>query len=360
MLMKFNFLPLFVCLICTTCAWNKDSILNIEVEGDLVDSFSLESKKFQKFKEEAPSEEAEKKEEKKELLVEVEEKILETKNEKVQKKIVIKKRPKPQIVSSQRFRYPKGYPELLKKYDKISEKVWKKFQPTYSVGETFVMDVKYLGITAGKVTIKTLPKTMIGGKLAYHYLAKIKSAPFYKLIYSLDDYVETFVDVDSHLPIKYSLVQRESGQNVDDLQLFDLDNLKTFFWYKRHKRGVLTKREKEAFIPRFVQDSFSALFFARGLPLKIGDVYQFPVVTRTKVWILKMEVFKRETIKLNGTEHKAIQIKAETHYPGVLKKRGDIFFWYSDGPLKNLLKFRAKVKIGSVEGDLVHYSNESM
>ena len=51
----------------------------------------------------------------------------------------------------------------------------------------------------------------------------------------------------------------------------------------------------------------------------------------------------------------AIRIKAETSFPGVLKKRGDIIFWYSNDQTKRVLKFEAKVKIGSIEGLLVGY-----
>ena len=56
-----------------------------------------------------------------------------------------------------------------------------------------------------------------------------------------------------------------------------------------------------------------------------------------------------------GKWTKAIKVKAETHYPGVLKKKGDIVFWFSNDENRALLKFEAKVKIGAVTGEIKEF-----
>jgi hypothetical protein len=93
----------------------------------------------------------------------------------------------------------------------------------------------------------------------------------------------------------------------------------------------------------------------RGFALNKGDVYNFPIITRAKMWLLKAEVAGLEEVKVMGKWVKAIKIKAETRFPGVLSKKGDIIFYYSNDPIKKLLKFKAKVKIGSIEGVLVDF-----
>ena len=87
---------------------------------------------------------------------------------------------------------------------------------TYAPGESYVMSLSYFGITAAHIKISTLPHADIAGKKAFHFFAKLKSADFYKSIYSIDDTLESFIEMDNFQPIKYTLVQRESGQNVDD------------------------------------------------------------------------------------------------------------------------------------------------
>src|SRR5690606_26329039 len=94
------------------------------------------------------------------------------------------------------------------------------------------------------------------------------------------------------------LVQRESKQDIDDLQLHDRDLLKTFWFYKRKKEdGSIKEKKEEKFIPYFSVDPFSVLFFYQGLPLANGDVYEIPLINKGKILIFKSQVEGRETIK---------------------------------------------------------------
>lgn len=252
--------------------------------------------------------------------------------------------------------YPKGYPENFKGYDQLAREAWDLFEPKVYVGEKFTFEVAYLGITAGHIQMETLPLVEIDNKKAFHFKARMRSARYYSYIYTLDDSLETYTTVDDFIPLKYVLMQRESAQKVDDLQLFDRESLKTYHFYKRLKRGKKKELELERPIPYFFQDSYSALHFVRGFPLKKGDAYEFPIVTRGKIWILKIKVESQETIAVNGKDIKAIRVNAQTRFPGVLEKKGDIIFWYSADEKKRLLKFEAQVKIGAVSGVLVDYS----
>jgi hypothetical protein len=260
------------------------------------------------------------------------------------------------VAGSLFYPYPSNYPEALKKYDKISLKTWSLSRPKIFLGEKFTFRVAYLGITAGHIQMETLPIVEIGDREAYHFKAHMRSARYYSYIYKLDDSLESFASVGDFIPMKYVLLQRESGQKVDDVQLFDREELKTYHFYKRLKKGKTKELEIEKPIPRFFQDSFSALHFVRGFPMNKGDLYEFPIVTRGKIWILKIKVEGKETIDVNGTDVLAFRLNAETRFPGVLEKKGDILFWYSADKDKKLLKFEAQVKIGAVRGELVDYT----
>ena len=250
---------------------------------------------------------------------------------------------------------PSDYPEEYKAYDAKSKEAWSKFKPIFYQGEQSIMAVTYLGVTAGYITIMSKEVVQLNGKQAFHYYARFKSSDSYRYFYWLDDKLETYVEKETFLPMKYSLVQREKKQNVDDLQLFDFKKMMTYNWYKRVKEGSNKDEKGEAKIPSLAQDSFSALQFVRGLPLNKGDKYELPVITRGKFWILKVEVMGEETTSVNGKDTQAIKIKAETNFPGVLKKSGDINFWYGTGPERRLLKFQAKIKLGSLYGEVVEY-----
>ena len=344
----------------STCASKSDRRFVDLSKEKVEESFDIGKSTLDKFK---VVEKADKKKTEKKPIKKVQKKKIVKKTEPKKKKPEVKKEKIVEVkiedaeveVEPKKFQYPEGYPERFLDYDKVAAPLWTDFKPKIYPDEEFVFEVSFLGITAGHIKMTAEPLVEVAGEDAFHFKAHMRSARYYKYIYELDDTLESFVSKETFRPIKYTLIQRESAQSVDDLQFFDQEKMKTLLFYKRLKRGQLKKIEKEEWIPRYFQDSYSALYFVRGFPLKLGDKYEFPIVTRGKIWILKMKVEKKEKIKIMGKWTRAIRIAAETRFPGVLKKKGDILFWYSDDDRKKLLKFQAKVKIGSVEGELVEY-----
>lgn len=250
---------------------------------------------------------------------------------------------------------PADYKPTLIPVNAKAEKVWKLYKSNHRVNEKIILDIHYLGMTVGKIMVTNKGKEIINGKEVWHFHSRFKSAPFYSNIYELDDTVDTYVTTDQFLSIRYSLIQRESKQDVDDLQLHDRDQMKTFWFYKQKKSdGTLRNKEKNAFIPYFSIDPFSVLFFFQGLPLNNGDVYEIPLVNKAKVLILKSEVEGREEVDTEiGKKMKAIRVHATTQYTGETLKSGDMYLWFSDDGHRRLIKAQAKIKIGSVTADIV-------
>ncbi|WP_419172737.1 DUF3108 domain-containing protein [Halobacteriovorax sp.] len=272
--------------------------------------------------------------------------------EKVTKKKIEKKEEKtinPQTLDD--------YPEQYIAIDEKSKEYWKSYRPMYLIGEEFKFEIGWSIFKAGTATIRTMPMATMGGKEVLHVNGLLESAEYFEGIYKLKDTLDVYVDIEKggFSPLKYEMKQRESGQLVDDLQLFDHDKLKTYFFYHRLKDGKTKNKKIQEYLPRYFTDSFSALYFLRGLPMKIGSKFEFPIVTRGKVWILKAEVDNVEEVEVMNKKFQAYRITAQTQFPGVLKKSGDINFWFSTDESRMLLKFAAKIKIGAVKGELISH-----
>lgn len=250
---------------------------------------------------------------------------------------------------------PADYPADLLKVNAKAESVWKTYKPNHYPNEKIFLDIHYLGMTVGKIMVTNQGKKMINGKEVWHFHSRFKSAPFYSNIYELDDTVDTYVTTDQFLSIRYSLIQRESKQDVDDLQLHDRDQMKSFWFYKQKKSsGELKNKEKNTFIPYFSIDPFSMLFFFQGLPMNNNDLYEIPIINKAKILILRAEVEGREEIDTEDKDNvKAIRVHATTKYTGETLKSGDMYLWFSDDSQRRLLKAQAKIKIGSVTADIV-------
>ncbi|MGI4991677.1 DUF3108 domain-containing protein [Halobacteriovorax sp. GFR7] len=282
--------------------------------------------------------------------------------EKVEKKEAkaVAKKPKKVVEAPKVKLNPQeseDYPNVFLNFDKESKKYWESYKPIFFVGEEFKYEISWSIFKAGIATISTQPMAKIGDKDVLHVNALLESAEYFEGIYKLKDTLDVYVDADKgkFSSLKYEMKQRESGQIVDDLQLFDHDELKTYFFYNRLKKGKTKKVKKVEYLPRYFTDSFSALYFIRGIPMEIGTSFDFPIITRGKAWLLKATVDEIENITVMGKLYKAYKITAQTEFPGVLKKSGDINFWISTDESRTVLKFSAKVKIGTVKGELISH-----
>lgn len=245
------------------------------------------------------------------------------------------------------------YPRELEVINKKASEVWKLYRPNHKADEKVFLNINYLGMTVGKIMFTNNGKKMMNDKEVWHLHARFKSAPFYSRIYELDDTVDTFVTTDEFLSTRYSLIQRESKQDIDDLQLHDRDQLKTFWFYKRKTKDKTREKEESKYIPYYSLDPFSVVFFYQGLPLKDGDVYEIPLINKAKILIFKSVVEGREEIRTSRGRKKAIRVHATTQYSGDHLKSGELYFWFSDDESRTLLKAQAKIKIGSVTAEIV-------
>lgn len=276
------------------------------------------------------------------------------------KKVVSKKKDKKKLsaeVAKKEPTLPEDYPPSYLELDKRSEKLWKQVNPPIRLGEKSVYRITYFGVTVGDAVVENLGKDAIGDRQAHHYQLRLQSAPFYRAIYYLDDYLDSYIDVETLTPLKYSLRQRESKQEVDDLQLFSQKDRKTYFWYRRLKKAdnSVKKKQTEAYIPRLFLDHFSGFIYMRGLSLKDHPMVEFPVVSRAEVSLMQMKFLKEEEISVMDKTFKAWKVSVEAKLHDGLKKKGDLFFWYDAGENHRLLKFEGKIKIGTVKGELVDY-----
>lgn len=274
----------------------------------------------------------------------------------VHKKVEATKKSPPVVIKPVEVKaLPADYPADMIATNEKAKKVWDVYKSNHFVDEKIFLDIHYLGMTVGKIMVTNKGKKMIDDKEVWHLHARFKSAPFYSNIYELDDTVDTYVSTDKFLSMKYTVIQRESKLNVDDIQLLDHENLKVYWLYhsKRLADGKKKNKKEERFIPYYSIDPFSSLFLYQGLPLKNGDLYEIPVVNKGKVLIMRSRVLGRETIETESGVRKAIKLQATTQYTGDKLKSGDMTFWFSDDEKRSLLKAQAKISLGAVTADIV-------
>jgi hypothetical protein len=274
---------------------------------------------------------------------------------KPQKKTIKKKVAPVKIIKPKGPQLPSDYPEKLKSLNDQTLEYWSKVQPPFYEGEKIYMDISYLGVTAGKIMLESKGVAELAGREAYHLHARVKSAPFYKFIYEVDDTLDSYLDRTSWLPLKYSLIQRESKQDIDDVQIYDHEKHKTYFFYRRVTKKSKSKKSKEKYTPIRFQDAFSVMHFLRGLPMVVGKLYVIPMVNKAEVLLMKAKVVKEEWVQTKLGKKRAFRIEAQTQTTGKTFKSDKLKFWYSSDARRIFLKFQAEVQIGAISGEIEKY-----
>lgn len=252
-------------------------------------------------------------------------------------------------------KYPDEYPEDLIELNKRTKKYWDKFQTKVFPGEKTFFKINYMGVSTGNIILSVNSTSVIDGKKSYSLNARAKTSSYYSYLYELDDNIDSYVQEDNYLPIKFSLIQRESGQDIDDLQLFDNEKMKTYYFYKRVTKKKTKKKKGEMYLPSRFVDPLSVIWFLRGHPLNKGKVYEIPIMNKGRVIILKTQMLGIEEITTNLGKKEAIKVLGTTTYSGETLKSGDMTFWFSNDEKRTFLRFEAKIKIGAISGEIDKY-----
>lgn len=220
------------------------------------------------------------------------------------------------------------------------------------VGERIVMDVRWLGTKAGEFILEILPFKELGGRKVYDFKGTARTLSIFAMIYSAEDWVQTFVDYEGLFPYKFVLHGDETRYIRNHLELFDHVNQQQYVHIHDFKvqTGEVSEKKETKALTRFSQDALSALYYIRTFPFKLGGIIEFPMTTGGKQWQTAIRIIAREEVKTGAGYFWAYKTKVETRFQGVLQQKGDSFIWFSDDERRMVLKFEAKVKIGWITG----------
>ncbi|MBI2712643.1 MAG: DUF3108 domain-containing protein [Bdellovibrio sp.] len=256
------------------------------------------------------------------------------------KKDLAKKGGKIQVASSQTletFSYPTRRP--------ASDPIW--------ISERMVFGIYYFGVAAGEFSLDVLPFKTIHDRKVYHIRGQARSTPVFSLFYRLNDLVESFFDYDGNFSHRFHIVIDESKQRRDAIELNDSEKKETFYWNRWERKDTpFTETKQYGKIEPFSQDSLSALYYLRTVPLEVGKVFVFPVVSEGKSWEAVCTVLRKEEFSAPTGKVKAWVIRPQMRENGEIKNKEDSFIWISDDERRVPLRVEAKVKVGTIVAKL--------
>ncbi len=290
---------------------------------------------------------------------------------KPQKKVVKKKSPKsvkkkvPVVKETTKIKavFEEEKPKVVEKKvelpveeekpkEQILEDVLKK--NPFVVGEKTRIEVSYLNMTAGHVTLETKGVAKVNGRLSYHFRGTVKSRKLFSFVYSVDDVADTYVDIENLRP--YSLVFRviETKKTKNSKTYFDWSKMKATYWSRKTKKGRKPQEKKKVWnILEGSQNFVSALFYLRTIDFSKNKKFSFPLADEGKSIILKGKVIKKERLKTDVGSFDAWLVQPEFQIDGSLAPVGSIKIWLKADKSQQIVKIATKLKFGSIVGQIV-------
>lgn len=190
--------------------------------------------------------------------------------------------------------------------------------------EKLFYTVRWLGIQVGTITASIKGIKEINGRKAYELEVIAKTNAFCSAIYRIDDKFISYVDVQYFYTVRHEVYRREGRYKKDAITDFDNDSKKAYF------KNLIDKSEKIFDIPYGVQDTLSACYYFRLLPVQIGKKIEYAVYNNEKVYQLFGIIESKGYIRLPRVGKKpAFYIQPYAQIEGEQVKKGKASGYFS-------------------------------
>ena len=217
----------------------------------------------------------------------------------------------------------------------------------YKAGEVLNYRIHYGVISAGVVSMEVGTK-VIDGKTTYHLKVEGETLKSFDWAYKVRDKFESWIDITSQLPIRYSKVVRENKYFDEDIAIYNHSEK-----WLRNPKGKLN-------ITQYTQDLPSAIYYLRTIDYSkdvVGSQHYFDVYLDNKVYKLSLKYDGKETLKTDIGTIKCIKLKPQLIVDRVFKESDAMTIWVSDDENKIPIRISSEIYVGSIKVDITKTQN---
>ena len=212
----------------------------------------------------------------------------------------------------------------------------------FEVGEKLVYQVNWGFIPVGTSVVTTEWIEEDGRRLLAIRFKTVTNHVVEKL-YPVDDLVESIIDPDTFLPLRFVKRLNEGDYHCDELTVFDYKTLKAR-WEAKTSGKV-----KEFDIEADTRDIVSFMYFMRSTGFKAGDERAFRVMADEKIYDLTVKADKMETFGVGRFgKVPCVKLEPQAAFGGIFVRKGRMWMWVSDDSRHLCTKLAAQVPVAKV------------
>jgi hypothetical protein len=166
-------------------------------------------------------------------------------------------------------------------------------------------------------------------------------------IYPVDDLIESLVDPETFLPVRYTQKLKEGRHIRDDRIAFD------------HKAGKavwtsgLTNTTSTIRIGPDTRDVLTLTYYMRPRSAGVGDKREFRVLVDDKLYDLELTILGLEDIKLSGFGRiNCIKVEPKARFGGIFTHKGKVTAWFSNDENRILTRMVAVLPVANLKSIL--------
>ncbi len=215
----------------------------------------------------------------------------------------------------------------------------------FAGGEYLRFDINYGIVTAAEAVMRTRDTTYNSRRCVIAEFT-LSSKPFFDAFYKVRDRYYTLIDAEGLFPWRFEQHIREGGYTRDFVAQFDQVNHLVTTPSGRHR------------IPPYVQDMMSAFYLTRTIDYSrfaVGEKVHLQNFYKDSTYELDVKFRGRQTVEVEAGKFNCIVVEPLAKEGGLFKSDGRVFVWLTDDDRKLPVMVTTKIRIGSVDSELVEY-----
>lgn len=172
----------------------------------------------------------------------------------------------------------------------------------------------------------------------------VKTGRIVSKLYPVNDFIESLVDPETFLPVKYSQKIKEGKRVRNETSVFDHAN--GVVHWKSHLDGSTTNIA----IAADTRDILCLVFYMRSQGFSIGQTRKFKVLVDKDLYELIVTGMKYEDIYLaKFGDIRCLKLKPKAKIGEVFVRKGTMMMWFSNDKRRLCTKISIKVPVASVK-----------
>lgn len=212
------------------------------------------------------------------------------------------------------------------------------------MGEKLNYRISWGFIPVGAAEVTTSWDTDDDGRRVIAIRSRARSNKVIRKIYPVDSKLETLIDPETLLPIRFTKNQKEGRRRSHEITEIDYNAGSATI------RDLIKDKQQIVEIDPSIRDLLSFMFFVRGEKFKPGSSMDYRVLTDDKVYDLKINTKKREQVQTaDGKKHNAYLLVPEAAFEGLFVRKGRMDLWVSKENPVTILRAHVEVPVAKVK-----------